>query len=262
MVGYHCKYGNFNSRSLGVCLCGNFQDEWPSTEQLESLKKVLDKWCKEYGIPKKMIFGHRETGASTACPGDHLVEWLVRYRNEEPEEMTKEDVFKQCFITVAGRWPNEKEIKEWKKSSTEIYTYVQNNAPNVWKMSIETLESEIKSLKTKLKTSENEIDAGVKEIVRLKEIIRELEEKIKELGWYLGKEVEQEVNEVTKESLKELARVLLFALISFGIAKLSSLPETQTTVIGLAVLRFLDKAAHEYGKATDNETLIKGLSRF
>lgn len=70
------------------------------------------------------------------------------------------------------------------------------------------------------------------------------------------------VDKATKESLKELGRVLLFALVSFAFAKVSSLPETQTTLVGLALLRFADKFLHELGKETGNEKLVPGLSRF
>lgn len=64
------------------------------------------------------------------------------------------------------------------------------------------------------------------------------------------------------DTLKELGRVLLFSAVSFGISKLSSLPESEGTLVGLIILRVLDKAVHEYGKSSGNETLVTGLSRF
>lgn len=43
--------------------------------------------------------------------------------------MTKEDAFKECFITLAARWPTKAELDAWKKSGMTSYTWVQQNAP-------------------------------------------------------------------------------------------------------------------------------------
>ena len=257
-VGYHCKYGGYNFKSVGVCLTGNFctGQDTPTSAQLRSLASVLGNWISKYNIPMENIIGHRKTGAATACPGIGLVNWLKEYRSGIIEDMKKEDVFKQCFITVAGRWPDADEVKEWKKSNNEIYSYVQANVKNPL---IGKLEQEVKSLKTSLKTSRGNLSKCNEGMRDLTERISELEKELKELK---GKEVKPEVNDITKKSLKELARVLLFALVSFGIAKLTSLPETETTVIGLAVLRTVDKVIHLIGKETGNEKLLTGLSRF
>jgi hypothetical protein len=48
-----------------------------------------------------------------------------------------------------------------------------------------------------------------------------------------------------KEAAKELGRVLLLAGIGWGVSYVSNLPSTQTTVIVLAVLRWVDKYIHE-----------------
>ena len=83
MVGYHCLYDEFNYKSVAVCLTGNFQDEYPSEAQLESLEEILAEWETKYGISKEGILGHRETGAATSCPGNNLVSWLENYRGEK-----------------------------------------------------------------------------------------------------------------------------------------------------------------------------------
>ncbi len=44
-----------------------------------------------------------------------------------------------------------------------------------------------------------------------------------------------------KEALKEAGRVVIFALISWGVARLSSLPQTEVTMIGTILLKALDK---------------------
>lgn len=60
-----------------------------------------------------------------------------------------------------------------------------------------------------------------------------------------------------KKSLLELARVIVLAAIGWGVAYVTALPESQTTVIVLFVLKAVDKYVHE------NENLpVKGLLPF
>lgn len=63
------------------------------------------------------------------------------------------------------------------------------------------------------------------------------------------------------EAVKEPLRLLILAIIPFGIAYLTELSYEWAGVI-VVVLRFLDKALHEFGKANNNETLTKGITRF
>lgn len=53
-------------------------------------------------------------------------------------------------------------------------------------------------------------------------------------------------NEV-KEAAKEALRVVVLALISWGIAKLTTVPQTEGVIIGTIVLRVIDKWLHEKG---------------
>ena len=72
-------------------------------------------------------------------------------------------------------------------------------------------------------------------------------------------------NIVQQEALKEVGRVLLFAIIPLAIASLESwtLDWKQFAIVGgVAVIRFIDKYLHETGKLIGDESLKKGLSRF
>lgn len=70
-IGAHCY--EYNSRSVGVNLVGNFEQYPPTSEQIATLKEVL-RWLKQkYGDIE--IGGHYEYN-STACPGAHLIEQL------------------------------------------------------------------------------------------------------------------------------------------------------------------------------------------
>ena len=76
------------------------------------------------------------------------------------------------------------------------------------------------------------------------------------------------MSDALKESSKELGRLALFGLVGVVIAYFSDLPQTQTTLTVLAVLRWADKWLHENAKvkvAKDRKTGLfglKGLSGF
>lgn len=67
------------------------------------------------------------------------------------------------------------------------------------------------------------------------------------------------------ESLKELARVIVLAIIPVmitGVEDGSFDWRVVGTVALLAALRFIDKLAHEIGKEDNISTLVKGITRF
>ena len=68
--------------------------------------------------------------------------------------------------------------------------------------------------------------------------------------------------EALKESGKELLRLVIMATVSWGLSEVAKLPQTETILIGTAVLRWLDKALHEMGKDAKNDFLAGGLTRF
>lgn len=63
------------------------------------------------------------------------------------------------------------------------------------------------------------------------------------------------------EALKAAGRYAVFFVLSWVIAYLGDLPTSQTTIIGLSVLSFVDKWLHENWKAND-KTGIRGISPF
>lgn len=70
-VGAHA-YGH-NSHTIGIHVCGNFEEAEPTSEQIESLAMLLANLCTDYGltIDRDHIVGHREL-MPTACPGRNL----------------------------------------------------------------------------------------------------------------------------------------------------------------------------------------------
>ena len=70
-VGAHA-YGE-NPHTIGIHVCGNFEEAEPTDAQIESLAMLLANLCTDYGLPidRDHIIGHREL-MPTACPGENL----------------------------------------------------------------------------------------------------------------------------------------------------------------------------------------------
>ncbi|MCK8601945.1 N-acetylmuramoyl-L-alanine amidase [Desulfoferrobacter suflitae] len=70
MKGAHCKAGGMNSKGIGIALVGNFNEEFPTRKQMDSLAYLVKLLCDHYRIPASRIMGHRDVnGACTDCPG-------------------------------------------------------------------------------------------------------------------------------------------------------------------------------------------------
>lgn len=94
-VGAHASASSMNYKSLGICLTGNFMNEFPTYEQLQSLHDLLLKLMEKYNVNVNNVLGHREVPkAATACPGDHLIEWISKFRQEKSEVKKSPDVAK------------------------------------------------------------------------------------------------------------------------------------------------------------------------
>lgn len=68
-IGAQCL--NFNSKSLGVCVVGDWRSLMPHNLQMGALIAQLSKWMEEYKIPIDNILCHKDK-FQTACPGDSL----------------------------------------------------------------------------------------------------------------------------------------------------------------------------------------------
>ena len=73
LTGAHCKTPSnwANENAVGICLVGNFNDTMPTSQQMQSLLKLIRFLQNRYNIPTSRIYGHRDTpGArATDCPG-------------------------------------------------------------------------------------------------------------------------------------------------------------------------------------------------
>lgn len=68
--GAHAE-GDNNIGNVGVCLLGNFDRGKPTPAQVESMRRLLDRLCATYRVPRTEIYGHRHF-KTTDCPGRFL----------------------------------------------------------------------------------------------------------------------------------------------------------------------------------------------
>jgi len=77
--GAHTKTpdNRFNDYGIGICLVGNFDEQYPTQAQMRSLDKLTAYLMKTYKITPDRVLGHGDC-KSTDCPGKHLSVESVR----------------------------------------------------------------------------------------------------------------------------------------------------------------------------------------
>ena len=79
--GAHTK--DYNTKSLGICLTGNFNVKLPTKEQAKSLKKLLREKKGKYDIPLENIVPHRAFASYKFCYGSNLSDdWTQKLAKE------------------------------------------------------------------------------------------------------------------------------------------------------------------------------------
>ena len=72
-VGAHCKDGQMNYKSLGLCMIGNFDGDEPTEKQKEALTDACARLCMRHGIHVDHICFHNDFADKT-CPGRRLLD--------------------------------------------------------------------------------------------------------------------------------------------------------------------------------------------
>lgn len=67
--GAHAKGANFHS--IGICLVGDFDVEWPTDAQITALGALIETKQKEHNLPVDAIYPHRHV-SPTGCYGSRL----------------------------------------------------------------------------------------------------------------------------------------------------------------------------------------------
>ena len=66
-VGAHTK--GLNSKSIGICLAGNFDIRPPTSAQLEAAATLTSNFVFHHELQVKCVIGHREADSNKSCPG-------------------------------------------------------------------------------------------------------------------------------------------------------------------------------------------------
>lgn len=75
---YHGAHAlGYNTKSLGVCLAGNFDKTLPTQEQINTLKKLLSELRVKYNVSLENIVPHRKF-ANKTCYGTKLPDTWAR----------------------------------------------------------------------------------------------------------------------------------------------------------------------------------------
>jgi len=72
--GAHCKEQGMNTKSIGICLIGNFDKKLPTEAQIISLKALMKDIQARYNIPNNKIVPHRHFAPYKTCYGSRLAD--------------------------------------------------------------------------------------------------------------------------------------------------------------------------------------------
>jgi hypothetical protein len=72
IAGPHTKNQDVNLESIAICLVGDLEKEAPTKKQIAALLPLLERLCREGGIPAERVRSHREVDPETLCPGRGL----------------------------------------------------------------------------------------------------------------------------------------------------------------------------------------------
>jgi len=83
--------GGWNTKSIGICLAGDFNEERPTPQQIVSLNNLIDNY-KNLGITDVKL--HREAQLNRTCPGNNFTRDYIENVNME-EDSTKCEALKK-----------------------------------------------------------------------------------------------------------------------------------------------------------------------
>ena len=69
--GAHAGNPEYNKHGIGICLVGNFDNDYPTNQQISSLLYLINYLQKRCNIHKDNIIMHK-TFRKTVCPGKHF----------------------------------------------------------------------------------------------------------------------------------------------------------------------------------------------
>jgi len=70
-VGWHAGNWDINTRSVAICIDGNFETSSPDIKVLKSISQLIKDNYKN--VPIENILGHNEVNKNTVCPGNGFI---------------------------------------------------------------------------------------------------------------------------------------------------------------------------------------------
>lgn len=67
--GAHCKENGMNSRSIGICMVGNFDVTLPPVPQYNKAVQLVCSLMDVFNIPASRVYGHNQFATYKSCPG-------------------------------------------------------------------------------------------------------------------------------------------------------------------------------------------------
>lgn len=97
--GGHVAEDGMNKKSIGICMCGKFENKMPDPGQTETLRKLLKELSPKYNIPVQKIKNHRNWNKGKTCPGSKISDTWAQELISAPNE--KEMIKKQIIDLLA-----------------------------------------------------------------------------------------------------------------------------------------------------------------
>lgn len=79
-IGYHAGNWEINEKSVGICILGNYENDTPTKDSLDTLAALSKEITRVYGV--ETVCGHRDIKA-TACPGENLYPHVATIMDRE-----------------------------------------------------------------------------------------------------------------------------------------------------------------------------------
>jgi hypothetical protein len=84
--GAHAGHSLYNTRGIGICLIGNFDESPPTTAQLETLLQLVTQLARQHQLAPEDIIGH-SAFRRTACPGSRFP--LQKFRQQVSDSLAQ-----------------------------------------------------------------------------------------------------------------------------------------------------------------------------
>jgi len=140
--GAHVKEDGVNSRSIGICLCGDIDKKLPDEGQIATLKNLLYRISKQYNISPDNVYPHRHYALNASgkpyksCFGNLL-------KDDFGSNLLKEELAKDSSVLVSGTTA-EVPVEAPKLTTTDVssvdkvldYIVTSSRNPEEWSMTV------------------------------------------------------------------------------------------------------------------------------